>query len=522
MKKGKSINIFFVPVLALIMILFADAKAYGFSIFKRVYGPDRYCTAIDISKLGWSSSDNVVLTTGDEYPDALSASPLSKLLDAPILLVDDDSFNNVKSRILELNAKNVYIIGATGAISQSIEDSLKSSGINVVRICGDDRYKTSLEIAKYISVNFGGVKEIAIATGTNFPDALSIAPIAAIKSMPILLSPGDELSDDEMDFVKTNNIEDGYIIGGPSVIGNDIENSGIIKFERIYGSNRYETNDKVIERFKDNLSFSNIFIATGENFPDALSGSAYASKIFAPVVLSEYNPKLPVYNDLSKCEESIKEITVAGGEEVVTTYALLSMLPVCQELDNIPAIAQKPELPTGCEATAAAMLLNSAGIKVTKQSIANSLPEGRIPYFRNGKLYGGNPSYCFVGNPYLKTGFGVYHGPIFKVVDKYDPGHALDISGTSIEGLFDTISSGHPVVVWATIRMISPVFKDAWYDTRGNKIVWPTYEHALLLTGYNNNSVIFNDPYTGTRDSFSIRTFENIWSRLGRQAVTIK
>ena len=60
----------------------------------RIGGKDRYETAIQISKAGWvDKSKSVVLATGQDYPDALCASPLAKKLGAPILL-------NVKSKLL--------------------------------------------------------------------------------------------------------------------------------------------------------------------------------------------------------------------------------------------------------------------------------------------------------------------------------------------------------------------------------------------------------------------------------------
>lgn len=60
-------------------------------------------------------------------------------------------------------------------------------------------------------------------------------------------------------------------------------------------------------------------------------------------------------------------------------------------------INQLSNLSTGCEVTSTAMLLQWAGVKVSKEEIAKSLPKGKRPYWFKGQLVGGNPNYEFVG-----------------------------------------------------------------------------------------------------------------------------
>ena len=68
---------------------------------------------------------------------------------APILLTETNKLNSeTKKEILRLNAKNVYVIGGDKAVSNSVINELKSMNIYVERISGNDRYQTSLEIAK--------------------------------------------------------------------------------------------------------------------------------------------------------------------------------------------------------------------------------------------------------------------------------------------------------------------------------------------------------------------------------------
>lgn len=168
------------------------------SEYSRLGGTDRIETSVKISQQGWSTSGVVVLATAANFPDALAAAPLAKQYAAPILLTDPNQLSPATAEeIKPLNPSVIAIIGGTGAISQGIEDGLKAQGIECVRIAGKDRYETSLEIAKYLDAP----KDVFVVSGSNFPDALSVASYAAANDDPIILSPQDGLSKDTLDWI---------------------------------------------------------------------------------------------------------------------------------------------------------------------------------------------------------------------------------------------------------------------------------------------------------------------------------
>ena len=262
-------------------------KAETKELPKRISGSNRYLTSVEISKFGWETSNTIVLTRGDDFADALSSVPLAKIYNSPVLLSSpdnllDETFNEIK----RLKTKNVIITGGYSAISKEIEEKLKNElNVYVDRIFGSDRYETSLKIAERIGIT----NSVFITSGNNFPDALSVASIAAITKSPIILSDKDSINIEELNYIKKMNPEKIYIIGGDSIISKNIENN-FLKSTRIFGVNRFETNSKVLEYFSDILSKDTLFTSIGEGpnkteFADALSGAALAAKYNSGLIL---------------------------------------------------------------------------------------------------------------------------------------------------------------------------------------------------------------------------------------------
>lgn len=89
------------------------------------------------------------------------------------------------------------------------------------RLAGDDRYQTSVAISK--STFKPGVNTVYIANGTNFPDALSGAPVAGANNGPVLLIPGNSLPEaikTELTRLKPKNV---VILGGNNAITPGVE-----------------------------------------------------------------------------------------------------------------------------------------------------------------------------------------------------------------------------------------------------------------------------------------------------------
>lgn len=254
----------------------------------RLYGQSRYDTAVTVgnrySKLSGSKFKNVIVAYGQNYPDALSGGYLAKVKNAPILLVkpaEEDYIANYIDENIASEGK-VYILGGTGAVSASFENKIKARGIDAVRLGGEDRYATNLEILKAAEVDN---EEILVCTGASFPDSLS----ASAAKRPILLV-GSSLTDAQKEYIQGLSTEKFYLIGGEGAVVPEIESDLIdlgysrSNIKRVAGSTRFETSTAVADEFFN--SPQTVVLAYAQNFPDGLSGGPFAMLLDAPIILT--------------------------------------------------------------------------------------------------------------------------------------------------------------------------------------------------------------------------------------------
>lgn len=292
----------------------------------RIYGQSRFETAVAISQIGWKSSatDSVVLANAYDFPDALAGTPFAYLKDAPILLTDKDAIDSATmNEIIRLKAKNIYILGGTGAISENVENSLKNSSYTVERIYDMDRYKTAVQIGKFIKTD-----TVIITTGDDYPDALAIGPFAAKKSYPLLFTTKDSLNSDTKQALISWNIKNAIIVGGPGVVSKAVEDeitSMQIKATRLSDDNRYLTALKIVSNFNDG-SFKGILVATGDDFPDALAGGPLAAKIGYPIFLVSKDSVEPEVLQYIIGLNLADKTYALGGQGVVSDLAMFIII----------------------------------------------------------------------------------------------------------------------------------------------------------------------------------------------------
>ncbi|MED3779494.1 C39 family peptidase [Heyndrickxia sporothermodurans] len=192
---------------------------------------------------------------------------------------------------------------------------------------------------------------------------------------------------------------------------------------------------------------------------------------------------------------------------------------------DIPVTSQFPELARGCEVTSLSMLLNSAGIKSDKMTLAKQIKKDPTPRkIINNNIYYGHPNDGFVGDiyTYSKPGLGVYVQPIIELANKYLPGKIVNLTKSSFDELKIPLSNGQPI--WIIINTQYKKLPDSYFTTWHTKkgaIRITSKEHSVLITGYDKNFIYFNDPLTGKKNKKApINDFKEAWVQMGSQAIT--
>lgn len=193
---------------------------------------------------------------------------------------------------------------------------------------------------------------------------------------------------------------------------------------------------------------------------------------------------------------------------------------------DVEAMDQNPELYDGCEVTSLAMLLAFAGHPVSKLDLADQITKDDTPEVDDaaGNIVSwGDPNTGFVGDMTgANKGYGVNHGPIFKLLNANFPNHALDLTGKPFDQVLLQVSSGKPVIAWTTVDFAPTSNWVSWQSKDG--LVKATFdEHVVLIVGYNAAQILINDPLDGTAEKAVDRAqFIASWNQMGGQAVSIQ
>lgn len=187
---------------------------------------------------------------------------------------------------------------------------------------------------------------------------------------------------------------------------------------------------------------------------------------------------------------------------------------------NAPLINQEPDLDRGCEVTSLAMMLQYAGVHVSKMTLADKIK--KVP-FRDDDGVRSNPNDGFVGNmeTFKESGLGVYHGPLADLARDYLPNHIIDMTGDSFDKIIKQLQSGIPVVVITnyTFKRLPESAFTTWHTNTGDVKI--TYDqHSVLITGYDATHIYFNDPLGEKNSTADRNSFIAAWKQMGSQAIS--
>lgn len=308
----------------------------------RIAGKNRYESAAQISREQFTNAKKVIVVNSQKYADALSATTLSDGRYS-ILYTEKDSLPTAtRNEIQRLNPIEVYLLGGKQSISDGIENILKKYANKVTRIAGKDRYETSAKVAA-----MSNKKNIVIASGKNFSDPLYASSYAYSNNAKILLSSGKTLSRETRDYLLRNKSKIGNVTvvgGGKSISSSTVRYIQSVTGKnvgRISGRNRYEGSVKVA----NSMNKSKVFIASGEDFADALAISPLAQKLNAPILLSAKGKlDTSVIAFLNNFKNSIKDVFIVGGYRTIDNNVYGTVQNVLKKQIAKPKPQPKPQV----------------------------------------------------------------------------------------------------------------------------------------------------------------------------------
>ncbi|MDP2300553.1 MAG: cell wall-binding repeat-containing protein, partial [Actinomycetota bacterium] len=286
-------------------------------------GATRYTTAVDISRSAFPyGADTVIVATGENFPDALAGSSLAGLYAAPVLLVHTMVPAEVAEEIERLGASEAIVLGREKAVPLSVDTELEALGLEVTRLGGVDRFETATLIAEeaidYMGEGWDGTA--FLATGYDWPDALSAGPLSAATGWPIFLGgpAGDPVTDYTAGAMDDLGVGDVYVLGGPAVISLGAESGMTV--QALAGENRYETAVAIAEFGVDEigLSMGSLAIATGERYPDALAAGPAQGIIGGSLLITPATSTSPAIMDAVEANAgTIAMVKFIGGLQAI-------------------------------------------------------------------------------------------------------------------------------------------------------------------------------------------------------------
>lgn len=236
------------------------------------------------------------------------------------------------------------------------------------------------------------------------------------------------------------------------------------------------------------------------------------------------------------------------GYTILKSYSASKMYYI----ENVPFINQfNLGYPTGCEAVAATMAAQYAGYNIKASTIISNTPtdtkgkrqetkikeieeevlneetgemESKITTIEETVWVGENPFKYFVGHPTKgkSTGsYGCFAGPIVTAL-RNSGVSCTDISGVSIDTIFNYIQNGKPVIIWCRANAADLTEGETWqYPDGSGQFVELVGEHCAVLIGYDSDYVYLNDPAVGKGVKQPKSKFISNWNKLYNQAIII-
>lgn len=176
---------------------------------------------------------------------------------------------------------------------------------------------------------------------------------------------------------------------------------------------------------------------------------------------------------------------------------------------RLPVAAQKQGHNLSCESSAASMAAQYQGVPLGEGEILAALPRDPNPHlgFRGS----------VDGQPGGLEDYGVYAGPVLEVLKR----HGLDARPVEdgLAGIKDALARGNPVVAWITYNCQPG--NPTTIAVAGQAVTLVAYQHAVVVTGYDDGGVWANDPWDGQEDYYATADLERAMGYFGDMAIEV-
>lgn len=284
----------------------------------RVTGSDRYAVSAAIADT-YPVGAAAYVVRGDSFADALAAVPAAARAKAPIVLVRTDSVPaTVAAALARLAPRRITVVGGPSSVSEAVMGELaRYTTGSVTRIGGVDRYQVAATLSSSYPT---GAPAVFVASGEDFPDALSAAPLAAYGAAPLLLTRRSVVPDALGRALRRLAPQRVVVLGGPATVTEEVvaqlATYAATGAERITGPDRYAVSAAAARRFP--VTTSATFLATGVDFPDAIIGAAMAGARGQPLLLTSPRVLPTAVRDVL-LEMHDTSGTVVGGPDSVAS-----------------------------------------------------------------------------------------------------------------------------------------------------------------------------------------------------------
>ena len=280
----------------------------------RIAGEDRFATAGALA--GEVDGDTLWVASGRDFADALVAAAAGS---GPVLLVEPD---HAPEATLDAAAAltavtRVRAVGGTNAVADAAVTAVAdAAGVDdVARVSGEDRHATAAAVARDLH---DGARVAYLATGEDFPDALTGAAAAADADAPLLLTWQDALPEATASALDDLAVDEAVIVGGEAAVSAaaaDELDERVASVQRVDGADRYATAAAVsAQRALEAPDLA--YVATGADYPDVLAAAPAAVSGEAALLLTRRS-ELPEVTVDELRRLGIERVRVAGGPAAV-------------------------------------------------------------------------------------------------------------------------------------------------------------------------------------------------------------